>query len=315
MKRPLIVIAGPTASGKTSLSVQLAKAINGEIVSCDSMQVYKDMTIGTAKVLPEEMGGVPHHMIDVLEPDDGCSIVRFQAMVKEALADIYSRGKVPILAGGTGFYIQAIVKDIDFDENESDRAYRNGLEEIAKTEEGKRKLHDQLLDLDPESGDAIHANNSKRVIRALEFYHQTGQKISDHNAKEKEKVTPYNVGFYVLTMDRERLYERINHRVDLMIEDGLVEEVQGLLDKGYDQGLTSLEGLGYKEIIRYLKGDWTLEEAIEVLKRDTRHFAKRQLTWFRREPLTNWVDLTYFDYNVAEALNFILKDIEEKQIL
>lgn len=315
MKPPLIVIAGPTASGKTALSVQLAKHIQGEIISCDSMQVYRGMTIGTAKVLPEEMDGVPHHMIDVLNPDDGCSIARFQAMVKEAMADIYSRGKVPILAGGTGFYIQAIVNDIDFEAHKGDEAYRRELEEQAKAEEGRQSLHRALEAIDPQSAEAIHPNNTKRVIRALEYHHQTGEKMSDHNTKEREKTSPYNVGFYVLTMDRDVLYDRINRRVDKMMAEGLVAEVRTLLEAGYDEGLTSMEGLGYKEILRYIKGEWSKEMAVETLKRDTRHFAKRQLTWFRREPLTSWVNLSEMKGDTAAALNFILKDIEEKKIL
>lgn len=314
MKKPLIVIAGPTASGKTQTSVQLAKAIGGEIISADSMQVYRGMTIGTAKVLPEEMAGVPHHLIDVLNPDDGCSIAKFQSMVKEAMTDIYSRGKVPILTGGTGFYIQAIVNDIDFEETVGDKTYRHELERKAE-EGGGQALYDQLKLVDPESAKAIHENNYKRVIRALEYHHQTGEKISNHNQREKLKESPYNVAFYVLTMDRSVLYDRINRRVDAMVEGGLIEEVAGLLEEGYTPDLVAMQGLGYKEIIHYIQGTWSKEEAIEILKRDTRRFAKRQLTWFRREPLTQWVDLSKLDHDLDAVLNFMLKDIVERKIL
>jgi len=314
MKKPLIVIAGPTASGKTQTSVQLAKKINGEIISADSMQVYRGMTIGTAKVLSEEMEGVPHHMIDVLDPDDSCSIAKFQAMVKEAMEDIYSRGKVPILAGGTGFYIQSIVNDIEFEENESDKSYRTLLEKRAESGE-ENQLYEELKQIDPEAAIAIHENNIKRIIRALEYCHETGEKISEHNDRERQKTSPYNVGFYVLTMDREILYERINLRVDLMVKEGLIEEVDALLGAGYTEDLVSMQGLGYKEIVKYLKGEWTKEAAIEILKRDTRRFAKRQLTWFRREPLTKWVNLTELDLDIGSAVNFIAKDIEECKIL
>lgn len=314
MRKPLIIIAGPTASGKTSVSVKLAQAINGEIISADSMQVYRGMTIGTAKVLPEEMDGVRHHLIDVLEPDDGCSIARFQSMVKEALEDIYRRGKVPILAGGTGFYIQAIVNDVDFREDEGDRHYREQLEKRAQADGGEA-LYQVLLQVDPEAARTIHRNNVKRVIRALEYHYISGERISDHNARQQKKTSPYKAGFYVLSMDREILYDRINSRVDLMIEQGLIDEVETLLNKGYDPSLVSMQGLGYKEIVRYLTGQWSLDEAVEILKRDTRRFAKRQLTWFRRESDAKWVDVTALGYNVASIVDFIVKDIEECKIL
>lgn len=315
MKKPLIVIAGPTASGKSKTSVELAKQINGEIISADSMQVYRGMTIGTAKVTTEEMSGVRHHMIDVLDPNEAFSIAKFQKMVKAAMEDIYSRGKVPILAGGTGFYIQAIVNDIEFVESESDKAYRNSLEVIATTKEGPKTLFEQLMTVDPESCSNIHINNVKRVIRALEYHHLTGEKISTHNAKEKTKTSPYNVCYYVLTMDRDYLYQRINDRVDLMVVNGLVGEVTQLLDQGYSEKLLAMQGLGYKEIVDYIQGRCTLETSIEVLKRDTRHFAKRQLTWFRRESLSRWVDVSKFKYNIERIVNYIIKDIEESKIL
>lgn len=313
-KKPLIVIAGPTASGKTSVSVALAKAIGGEIISADSMQVYKGMDIGTAKVTQSEMDGVPHHLIDVLSPDEGCSIAKFQSMVKDALEDIYSRGKIPILAGGTGFYIQAIVNDIAFEETPPDLSYRHSLETIA-AEEGGDTLYEELKAVDPASAIAIHSNNTKRIIRALEYHHFTGERISDHNEVEKEKTSPYNLAFYVLTMERGRLYERINHRVDLMLEEGLVDEVQGLLNQGYTLDLVSMQGLGYKEIVGAINKESSLEAAVELLKRDTRRFAKRQLTWFRREKQVQWLDLDEFGSDIGAVVNFISKDIEEKKIL
>ena len=314
MKKPLIVVAGPTASGKTAVSVALAKALGGEVISADSMQVYRGMTIGTAKVLPEEMDGVPHHMIDVLDPDDGCSIAKFQSMVKAAIELIYSRGRVPILAGGTGFYIQSVVNDIDFTEDEGDRSYRDILEKRGMAGEGYL-LHEELKAIDPQAAAAIHPNNVKRVIRALEYHHINGEKISEHNEREQKKTSPYDVAFYVLNMDREILYKRIDDRVDKMMEEGLVEEVKNLLDKGYAPSLVAMQGLGYKEIVNYSRGDWSLEEAVEILKRDTGRFAKRQLTWFRSEGNAKWVDVGALSYNVASIVEFILKEIEECRIL
>lgn len=314
-KKPLIVIAGPTASGKTSTAVALAKAIDGEIISADSMQVYRGMDIGTAKVTAEEMAGVPHHLIDVLEPDQGCSIAAWQQMVKAAMEDIYARGKVPILAGGTGFYIQSIIYDIDFEENEDDKTYRHRLEEIAGAEGGKEKLFELLKSVDPVSAETIHMNNVKRVIRAIEYHQITGEPISEHNEREKQKETPYNLAFFVLTMEREVLYERINMRVDMMVDDGLIQEVKGLLDAGYSPELVSMQGIGYKEIVPYLRADSSLDEALHVLKRDTRHFAKRQFTWFKREPAVEWVDVTDYPGDVDKIVPILLKYIEEYKIL
>ncbi len=313
-KKPLIIVAGPTASGKTSVSIALAKALGGEVISADSMQVYKGMTVGTAKVTKEEMDGVVHHMIDVLEPDEACSIAKFQGMVKEALASIYSRGKVPILAGGTGFYIQSIVNDVDFEENEEDKSYRQALEARALAGEGQG-LYELLQSVDPNAAVAIHPNNIKRVIRALEYHHLTGECISLHNERESNKTSPYATAFYVLQMDRDILYERINRRVDQMMADGLLEEVKALLKQGYDRTLVSMQGLGYKEFMPYIDGCTSLDAAVELLKRDTRRFAKRQLTWFRRESQAKWVDVGQYDYNVVRIVDFILKDIESSKIL
>ncbi len=281
MKQPLIVLTGPTAVGKTSLSISLAKAVNGEIISADSMQVYKKMDIGSAKIRSEEMQGIPHYLVDVLEPEEEFHIVKFQQMAKKAMEDIYSRGKIPILVGGTGFYIQAVTKDIDFTEAQQENDYRKELEALAE-EKGGEHLHEMLRKVDPVSADAIHAHNVKRVIRALEFYNQNGSPISAHNEEQKQHESPYNLAYFVLNMPRELLYERIDLRVDQMMKEGLLEEVSRLKEEGCHRGMVSMQGLGYKEILAYLDGEYPLEEAVRVLKRDTRHFAKRQLTWLER---------------------------------
>ena len=263
-KKPLIILTGPTAVGKTKASIGLAKAIGGEIISADSMQVYRHMDIGSAKITKEEMADVPHYLIDVLEPEEEFHVVRFQQMAKAAMADIYSRGKIPIIVGGTGFYIQALLYDIDFTENEGDSVYREKLEALAK-EKGAAYLHGQLAMVDPKSAEEIHANNIKRVIRALEFYHQTGQKISEHNERERQKESPYQFCYFVLNDRRECLYERIDQRVDQMIRNGLVQEVQTLKERGCTKQMVSMQGLGYKEIFSYLEGDCSLEEAVYIL--------------------------------------------------
>ena len=311
MKKPLIILTGPTAVGKTKASIGLAKALNGEIISADSMQVYKYMDIGSAKIRPEEMDGIKHYMIDELEPDEEFHVVRFQQMAKAAIEEIYAKGKVPIVVGGTGFYIQALLYDIDFTENEEDTAYRMELEQIAK-ENGPEKLHEMLREVDPESADAIHANNVKRVIRALEFYKLTGQKISEHNEKERAKKSPYEFCYFVLNDDRKLLYDRIDLRIDKMMEEGLLEEVSSLKNKGYTKDMVSMQGLGYKEILDYLNGECSLEEAIYILKRDTRHFAKRQLTWFRRERDVIWVDKNNYDHDEEKILEVMLSYVRER---
>ena len=294
MKQPLIVLTGPTAVGKTSLSISLAKTVNGEIISADSMQVYKKMDIGSAKIPPEEMQGIPHYLVDVLEPEEEFHIVKFQQMAKKAMEDIYSRGKIPILVGGTGFYIQAVTKDIDFTEAQQENDYRKELEALAE-EKGGEHLHEMLRKVDPVSADAIHAHNVKRVIRALEFYHQNGSPISAHNEEQKQHESPYNLAYFVLNMPRELLYERIDLRVDQMMKEGLLEEVARLKEEGCHRGMVSMQGLGYKEILAYLNGEMSLETAVNILKRDTRHFAKRQLTWFRRERDVRFLYLPEFD--------------------
>jgi tRNA dimethylallyltransferase len=311
MKKPLIILTGPTAVGKTKASIGLAKALNGEIISADSMQVYKRMDIGSAKIRPEEMQGIKHYLIDELEPDEEFHVVRFQEMAKKALEEIYAKNKIPIVVGGTGFYIQALLYDIDFTENEEDTEYRKELEQLA-VEKGADALHEMLRKVDPESAEAIHANNVKRVIRALEFHKQTGGKISEHNEQERAKSSPYDFCYFVLNDERERLYERINLRIDQMLDDGLVEEVMSLKDQGYTKEMVSMQGLGYKEVLDYLNGNCTLEEAIYILKRDTRHFAKRQLTWFRHERDVIWVSKNEHNYDEDKILNVMLDHIKER---
>lgn len=313
-QKPMIILTGPTAVGKSALSVELAKKINGAVISADSMQVYRHMDIGSAKIMPEEMQGITHYMIDELEPDEEFHVVRFTTMAKEYLKEIYAVGKIPIIVGGTGFYIQALLYDIDFTEQQCDEAYRRQLEEQAK-EHGAGYLHEMLRKVDPASAEAIHANNVKRVIRALEFYHLSGQKISEHNETERQKQSPYNFAYFVLNDERAKLYERIDKRVDAMIEAGLVNEVQKLKDMGCSREMVSMQGLGYKEILAYLDGEYTLEEAVYIIKRETRHFAKRQLTWFKRERDVIWLDKQTFGYDDAAILTDMISILQEKEII
>lgn len=314
-KKPLIILTGPTAVGKTSLSINLAKKINGEIISADSMQVYKEMNIGSAKITEKEMDNIKHHLIDVIEPSEEFNIVKFQEMSKQALNEIYQNGKIPILVGGTGFYIQSVLYDIDFENNEEDRTYRKELEKLAKTEQGSETLYEMLRKVDPKSCETIHKNNVKRVIRALEFFEETQTPISSHNEQQKEKVSPYNFCYFVLNDERDNLYRKIDLRVDEMLKKGLLEEVKMLYEKGYNKNMVSMQGLGYKEILSYLEGEISLEQAVYLIKRDTRHFAKRQLTWFRREKEVLWINKPDFMYDEEKILNHILDTLKEKHIL
>ncbi len=290
MKKPLLILTGPTAVGKTALSVKAAKRFHGEIISADSMQVYRGMDIGSAKVTREEMDGVPHHLIDVLDPREAFHVVRFKGMAQAAMNGIHERGHLPILTGGTGFYIQALLYDIDFTENDADPSYRERLESLAK-ERGASYLHGLLRERDPGAAEEIHENNVKRVIRALEFYEKTGKPISEHNQTEREKESPYRFAYVILNRDRAELYRRIDLRVDAMLEKGLLDEVKGLKAMGLTKDMVSMQGLGYKELLSYLDGEMDYGEAVRILKRDTRHFAKRQLTWFKRERQTDWLSL------------------------
>lgn len=307
-RRKLVVLTGPTAVGKTKLSIELAKKIGGEIISADSCQVYKHMDIGSAKIRLEEMEGIPHYLIDELEPDEEFNVVVFQQKTKQYMEEIYKRGHIPILVGGTGFYIQAVLYDIDFSKDDDNHQIREELEVLAK-EKGAEYLHRELRKIDPASADAIHANNVKRVIRALEYYKLTGEKISEHNEEQRKKDSPYDFSYFVLNDHRELLYERIDKRVDEMVTEGLLEEVQKLKSMGYDRSLVSMQALGYKEILSYLEGEISLEEAIYIIKRDTRHFAKRQITWFKREKEVTWVNKPEFDYDNDKILDFMQKHI------
>ena len=309
----LVILTGPTAVGKTALSVALAKKIGGEIISADSMQVYRGMDIGSAKVTAEEMQGVPHFLIDEFDPAEEFHVMRFQEYAKRYIREIQERGHIPILVGGTGFYIQAVLYDIDFTENGSDHSYREELEALAK-EHGAEYLHTMLASVDPASAEAIHANNVKRVIRALEFYQETGERISEHNEEERQKASPYQFAYFVLNDARDRIYANIDYRVDLMLEHGLVDEVRHLQAQGCTRDMVSMQGLGYKEILDYLDGRCSYEEAVRVLKRDTRHFAKRQLTWFRRERDVIWVDKQEIGYEPEQLLAYMLPELAKRGI-
>ena len=309
-KKPLVILTGPTAVGKTELSIRLAKAINGEIISADSIQVYKHFDIGSAKVTKEEMDGVKHYLIDVLEPDEEFNIYVFKKLAMEAMDEIYAKGKIPIIAGGTGFYIQALLYDIEFSEEEGDKTYRHMLEKKAEVE-GVTVIHDMLKEVDPEAAKEIHENNLKRVIRALEYYNETGMRISEHNKEKRQKESPYNFRYYVLNMDREKLYNRVNLRVEIMAENGLVDEVTKLKEMGYGKELNSMQGIGYKEIRDYVDGVYDYETAIETLKKNTRNFAKWQITWFKREKEVIWLNHEEFDNDKEKILEFILKDLHK----
>ncbi len=313
-KRPLIILTGPTAVGKTAASIGLAKAVGGEIISADSMQVYRHMDIGSAKITADEMQGIPHYLVDVLDPEEAFNVVRFQEMAKAAMEKIYDNGHIPIVVGGTGFYIQALLYDIDFTENDSDFSFREELERTAE-EKGAEYLHSLLKQADPEAAEQIHPHNIKRVIRALEFNRKTGQKISTHNEQERRKQSPYDFAYFVLTDDRKALYERIDRRVDEMMEQGLLEEVRALKDRGIARDSVSMQGLGYKELLAYLDGELPLEEAVRIIKRDTRHFAKRQLTWFRRERDVIWIDRQVIGQKEERIVDHMLTLLREKNII
>ena len=291
--KDLIVLTGPTAVGKTSLSISLAKAVGGEIISADSMQVYKHMNIGTAKITEEEMCGVPHFLIDELEPDEEFNVTVFKNKVMKYIEEIRKRGHIPIIVGGTGFYIQSVIYDINFSEYGDDSEVRRKYEEMAETL-GKTELHKKLSEADKDYADSVSENNVKKVVRALAFYEMTGEKLSAHNKKERERTSPFDFAYFVLTMERKKLYERIDHRVDLMFEMGLVDEVKSLMARGYKKSMVSMQGIGYKEVIDYLNGETSLSECMDIIKRDTRHFAKRQLTWFKREKVVTYINKDEF---------------------
>ncbi len=312
-KRPFIVLTGPTAVGKSDLSIKLCKAINGAVISADSMQVYRMMDIGSAKISREEMSGVDHYLIDCLDPKESFNIAIFKDLAKKALDEIYNKGQIPVIVGGTGFYIQSLLYDVSFSKEEDVSSYRLKYEEFVK-ENGNHSLHELLKDIDPESYEGIHENNVKRVIRALEFYDIHQYPISKHNEEEKAKKSPYNFAYFVLNDEREVLYNRIDQRVDVMIDKGLVEEVKMLKEYGCTKDFVSMQGLGYKEILDYLDGAISLEEAAYIIKRDSRHFAKRQLTWFNRERDVIWVNKNEFGRDDDQILGFLLEKLKEKNI-
>jgi len=312
-KPPLFILAGPTAAGKTSLSVKLAKKIGGEIISADSMQVYRHMDIGTAKIKEEEKQGISHFLLDEIEPEEEFHVALFQQKAKQYIKEIQERNHIPILVGGTGFYIQSVLYDIDFTENPKGDGIREKLTRLA-TEKGAEWLHEELKKADPVSASRIHANNTKRVIRALEYFYQTGEPISTHNERERQKESPYSFYYFVLNENRTTLYEKIDKRVDQMMEEGLLDEVKALKARGYGRELVSMQGLGYKELLAYLDGECSLEEAVYQIKRDTRHFAKRQITWFKREKDAIWVQKEDF-HDEEEILEFLLNSLKERNFL
>ena len=312
-KQPLILICGPTGVGKSDLAVELALRIGGEIISADSVQVYRGLDIGSAKITTEEMRGVKHHLIDIIDPDEEYGVNVFQKMAAEAISKIAENGHIPIVVGGTAFYIQALMYGIDFTEEEdNDRSYRNSLMELGATTEGAMKLWNELNSIDSDYAASTHYNNVKRVVRALEYYHNTGRKFSDYNREQSERLPVYDCSYFALTDDRELLYERINKRVDVMLKNGLVDEVKGLLDKGYDQHLNSMSSIGYKEICEYLSGNCPYDEAIDMIKQNSRHYAKRQLTWLRREKDVLFINRQDYPDNEG-ILDYIQKVIDKKE--
>ena len=305
-KKPLLILTGPTAAGKTGMSLKIAERIGGSIISADSMQVYRRMDIGTAKISKEEMGNIPHYLIDILEPSEEFNVFLFRKLAMDAIRDIENAGRIPIIAGGTGFYIQAVIKDVDFTETGQMPQLREKYEKMAE-EEGPGALHRLLEKADPEAAAAIHPNNIKRVIRALEFFEETGNRISEHNEEQMTKSSPFDYRYYVLYTDREKLYERINSRVDEMMADGLEDEVRTLVCReGLTEDCTSMKGIGYREFFPYFRGECTLAETVEKIKQDTRHFAKRQFTWFRREKDVVWLDKDKL--SDEEILDIIMRD-------
>jgi tRNA dimethylallyltransferase len=311
-KEKLVVIIGPTAVGKTKLSIDIAKRFNGEIISGDSMQIYRSMDIGTAKITPDEMEGITHHLLDIKDPADTYSVAEFQENVRALIKDISGRKKLPIIVGGTGLYIQSVIYDYQFSEKGSDQAIREKLEKEA-TDHGIQPIYEKLQKVDPSSSDRIHPNNHRRVIRALEVYLTTGKTMSQYLEEQEEGTLLYDVVILGLTMDREKLYERINLRVDKMITEGLIQEVKSLHDKGL-RDVQSIQAIGYKEIYDYLDHHTTLDEAVDLLKRNSRRYAKRQLTWFRNKMDVTWFDMTNIDYQkkLVEIIYYIAGKLEIK---
>lgn len=310
MKKDIVIIAGPTASGKTEISIELAKRINGEIVSADSMQIYKYMDIGSAKPTLEEMQGIPHYMIDIVDPKEEFSVALYRKMAGECIDNIIKRGKVPIVVGGTGLYINSITYPLDFTNTAHDKEYRLYLQSLAEKYGGEH-IHNMLKEIDIETANRLHPNDIKRIIRALEVFKNTGKTMSEYQRESKNKGIEYNIAYIGLYMDRQKLYDRINKRVDKMFEKGLIEEVKKLKEMGYNKNMTSMQGIGYKEVFDYLEGLYTLDETMDIIKQSTRRYAKRQLTWFRREDRIYWIDIDKFN-NLDEILENIIFYIESK---
>lgn len=308
MNKDLLIIAGPTAVGKTDISIQLAKKINGEIISVDSMQIYKYMDIGSAKISEKEMDGVIHHLIDFVDPHDEFSVSQFKLFANKAIADIRKRGKLPILVGGTGLYINSIICTMNFAQGNKNEVYRNELIAIA-SEKGNQYLHSLLKDIDKESFDNIHYNNQKRVIRALEVYKETGKPFSSFKEENSIYTCEDKIHYYILNMDREKLYKRINLRVDIMMNKGLLEEVKMLQQMELTSDMQSMKGIGYKEILDYLDAKTSLNEAIDRIKQGSRNYAKRQLTWFRKDPRAIFINKDEYDTE-EEIIEKIIQDIK-----
>ncbi|MBU5482816.1 tRNA (adenosine(37)-N6)-dimethylallyltransferase MiaA [Clostridium sp. MSJ-11] len=304
--RDLLVLTGPTAVGKTNISIQLAKHLNGEIISADSMQIYKYMNIGSAKITEDEMDGIKHYLIDVVEPNESFNASQFKDYAERAIDDIYNKNKLPMLVGGTGLYINSIIHDYKFTEAISDENYREYLQGLAE-EKGKEYVHSLLKDIDPYSYNNIHYNNLKRVIRALEVYKITGKSISEYSKEEIEEKSSYNLRYFILTMDREKLYSRIDERVDIMLNQGLIDEVKKLKDMGCTEYMQSMQGIGYKEILYYLNGKISLDEAVYLIKKGSRNYAKRQLTWFRRAENSIWINKDDFNSD-EEIIEYIINN-------
>lgn len=307
MTTPLIILTGPTAVGKTDLSIQLAKAVDAEIVSADSMQIYKYMDIGSAKVTEEEMQGVKHYLVDEIEPDMPFSVSEYKRMAEEYIDEISSRGKNIIVTGGTGLYLNSLIYDMDFGKSDANQELREELNKELE-ENGPAYMYEKLVSLDKETAERIHPNNTKRVIRAIEVA-MSGEKMNDFS-KDLRYNKKYRPIIIVLNRDRQALYDRINLRVDIMLKNGLIEEVKGLLEKGYTKDMISMQGIGYKEIIKYFDGEYTLDEAIEIIKRDSRRYAKRQLTWFRRYEDAKWFEIDKFD-SAEELKDAVVSYVKE----
>lgn len=303
-KQKVIVICGPTASGKTALSIELAKKINGEIISADSMQIYKDMDIGTAKPTKEEMQGIKHYLLDFVSPEERYSVAQYKQDAKRAIKEVLEKGKVPIIVGGTGLYVDSLIYEIEYNDIKIDEKYRRELEEIAE-KQGLEKLYKMALEIDPIAMEKISENDKKRIMRVLEIYNLTGKTKTQQELESRKNPIEYDYRVFAINWDREILYQRINKRVDIMIEQGLIDEVKKILNT-YSQFPTAMQGLGYKEVVDYINGTYTKEEMIEKIKMETRRYAKRQLTWFRKNKQTIWLDGTN---NIQNNINIILEGI------